>query len=67
MSDFTREIQDFEIKLGFNGSGDPVYFIDWKATATTRFEIEGLDFPFKSESEALANALCQTRCGKRVY
>ena len=59
--------RNYEITSGQNGSGVPVFFIDWAATETDRFEIEGLDFPFKSEAEAVANAKCQTRCGERVY
>ena len=59
--------RNYEIKRGYNGSGEPVFFIDWKATETERFEIEGLDFPFRSEKEAIANAKCQPRCGKQVY
>ena len=63
----TTAKRNYEIKRGYNGSGKPVFFIDWKATETERYEIEGLDFPFRSEKEAIANAECQTRCGKRVY
>ena len=63
----TTAKRNYEIKRGYNGSGVPVFFIDWKSTATERFEIEGLDFPFRSEKEAIANAKCQTRCGERVY
>ena len=59
--------RNYEIKTGQNGSGVPVFFIYWVATDAERFEIEGLDFPFSSEAEAIANAKCQTRCGERVY
>ena len=63
----TESTRNYEIKSGLNGSGVEVFFIEWVATETQRFEIEGLDFPFTSESEAVANAECQTRCGARVH
>jgi hypothetical protein len=63
----TVEKRNYEIKRGYNGSGKPVFFIYWEKTKTQRLEIEGDSFPFRSEQEAIANAECQTRCGKRIY
>ena len=59
--------RDYEITNGWNGSGVPVYFIHWLATETQKWELEGMELPFRSESEAVANAECQTRCGRRTY
>jgi len=54
--------ETFEIKQGWNGSGKSVFFIYWEGG-----DIDGMDCPFKSEAEAVANAICLTKCGERVW
>lgn len=52
---------NYEIKQGINGSGNSVFFIYWADGM-----IDGIDFPYKSEAEALANAETRWNCGNHV-
>lgn len=67
------ETVNYMVKRGVDGSGKDVYFLYWYAVGARHWayeglmEIEGLNCPFRSESEAVANATCQVRCGERIY